>query len=601
MEDKKNDNDQIATSAHKFTQEKSTAMEDNEEGQATKHFDFLVIGSGVAGLRYALAVAKYGSVAILTKSEAHESNTVYAQGGVSAVLDPADSVESHIRDTIVAGAFLCDEETVEVVCREGPERVRELIAWGALFDQSEDGQLHLAREGGHSHHRIVHAADMTGREIERALLTAVCSNPDIVMFKHHAAVDLLTRQDGAKVVCYGADALDTRKQKVVRFLAGVTMLASGGAGHVYPTTTNPLVSTGDGVALAQRAHAVVSNMEFVQFHPTALADEGLPIKPAKRENAFLITEAMRGAGGILYNQSMERFMPHYDSRAELAPRDMVARSIDDQLKKRNEKFVYLDISHKPAKEILAHFPNIAAECLKYGLDITKQPIPVVPAAHYMCGGVQTGLMGDTSIEGLFAAGEVTCTGLHGANRLASNSLLEALVFAERAVEPSVAHALRIGGGRLDVDESREWPRPAVALLAKDIEVAEILQVTALQRKRLQQVMWDYVGIVRSTERLKVAQAELSELEIEWEAQLLRHGWKPNMISLEVCEMRNLLSVANLVISSALARQESRGLHYTTSFPELVESERIPTILFPTSPMTNSWSSQVIHMLAVETQ
>jgi L-aspartate oxidase len=601
-QDRKNEIRRYIAASNRSIQEEVSLSDDTDDEELTKYFDFLVIGSGIAGLRYALEVAKYGSVAILTKSEPHESNTVYAQGGVSAVLDPADSVESHIRDTIVAGAFLCDEETVEVVCREGPERVKELMAWGALFDQSEDGQLHLAREGGHSHHRIVHAADMTGREIERALLTSVSQNPDIVIYKHHAAVDLLTLQDGDKVVCYGVDALDTRKDRVVRYLAGVTMLASGGAGHVYPTTTNPLVATGDGVALAQRSCAVVSNMEFVQFHPTALADEGLPIKPAKRDNAFLITEAVRGAGGILYNQDMERFMPSYDSRLELAPRDVVARSIDDQLKRRNEKFVYLDISHKPAKEILAHFPNIAAECLKYGLDITKQPIPVVPAAHYMCGGVQTGLKGETSIKGLFAAGEVTCTGLHGANRLASNSLLEALVFAERAVEPSVAYALQFNIGRSEVKQAKEWPRPTAPSAAKHLKMDVILQITALKRKRLQQVMWDYVGIVRSTERLKRAQAELRELECEWEAQLLSNGWTPTMVSLEVCEMRNLISVAYLIVNSALTRQESRGLHFTTSFPELVESERFPTILCTTAAIaTSSWSSQVVHRLAVESQ
>jgi len=590
-----------ARASHNDMHEGAPEAQSHNTIEASKHFDFLVIGSGVAGLRYALAVAKFGSVAIVTKSEPQESNTMYAQGGVSAVLDPADSVESHIRDTIVAGAFLCDEETVEVVCREGPERVRELIAWGALFDQSEDGQLHLAREGGHSHHRIVHAADMTGREIERALLTAVRTNPNISMFEHHVAVDLLTLQDGATVVCYGVDTLDMKKQKVVRFIGGVTMLASGGAGHVYPTTTNPLVATGDGVALAQRAHAVVSNMEFVQFHPTALADEGLPIKPEKRENAFLITEAMRGAGGILYNQSMERFMPLYDSRGELAPRDMVARSIDDQLKKRKEKFVYLDISHKPRDEILAHFPNIAAECLKYGLDITKEPIPVVPAAHYMCGGVQTGLLGDTSIEGLFAAGEVTCTGLHGANRLASNSLLEALVFAQRAVEPSVAYTFQMGGKKAEVEKvENECQHPVVAMDLKEDELKEVLCFTELQRKRLQHIMWDYVGIIRSTERLEVAQRKLSELEAEWKDHLVRNGWKPRMVNLEVCEMRNLISVANLVVSSALVRQESRGLHYTTDFPMLVESARLPTILFPSSSM-NTWSSKLVHRMEVETR
>ncbi|KAK8290292.1 hypothetical protein V6Z12_D07G251500 [Gossypium hirsutum] len=288
-------------------------------------------------LRYALEVAKHGSVAIITKAEPHESNTNYAQGGVSAVLCPSDSVESHMQDTIVAGAYLCDEETVKVVCTEGPDRIRELIAMGASFDHGDDGNLHLAREGGHSHHRIVHAADMTGREIERALLEAVVNDPNISVFKHHFAIDLLTSQDGSDTVCHGIDALNTETQEVVRFISKVTLLASGGAGHIYPSTTNPLVATGDGMAMAHRAQAVISNMEFVQFHPTALADEGLPIKPKKtRENSFLITEAVRGDGGILYNLSMERFMPLYDERAELAPRDVVARSIDDQLKKRNE-------------------------------------------------------------------------------------------------------------------------------------------------------------------------------------------------------------------------------------------------------------------------
>ncbi|KAG7016188.1 L-aspartate oxidase, chloroplastic, partial [Cucurbita argyrosperma subsp. argyrosperma] len=352
---------------------------------STKYFDFIVIGSGVAGLRYALEVAKHGSVAVITKAEPHESNTNYAQGGVSAVLCPSDSVESHVQDTIVAGAHLCDEETVRVVCTEGPDRIKELIAMGASFDHGEDGNLHLAREGGHSHRRIVHAADMTGREIERALLEAVVRDPNIF---------------------------------VTRFISKVTLLASGGAGHMYPSTTNPLVATGDGIAMSHRAQA---------FHPTALADEGLPVRPDKpRENAFLITEAVRGDGGILYNLGMERFMPLYDERAELAPRDVVARSIDDQLKKRNEKYVLLDISHKPRENILSHFPNIAAECLKHGLDITCQPIPVVPAAHYICGGVRAGLQGETNVRGLYVAGEVACTGLHGANRLASNSLLEAL-------------------------------------------------------------------------------------------------------------------------------------------------------------------------------
>ncbi|XP_024538882.1 L-aspartate oxidase, chloroplastic [Selaginella moellendorffii] len=563
------------------------------DGSSTKYFDFLVIGSGVAGLRYALDVAKFGSVAIITKSEPQESNTRYAQGGVSAVLDPSDSVENHMRDTIVAGAFLCDEETVEVVCREGPERVKELMAFGASFDHSEDGQLHLAREGGHSHHRIVHTADMTGREIERALLTAVKNNASISIFEHHFALDLLTHEDGNTITCHGLDTLNVRTKEVVRFISAVTLLATGGAGHIYPSTTNPLVATGDGVAMGHRAQAVISNMEFVQFHPTALADDGLPIKPKSRENAFLITEAVRGAGGKLFNMARERFMPLYDARGELAPRDVVARSIDDQLKKNNEKFVYLDISHKPAGEVLGHFPNIARECLKCGLDITKEPIPVVPAAHYMCGGIQTGLSGQTSIEGLYAAGEVTCTGLHGANRLASNSLLEALVFAQRAVNPSNDHFQRVQGSYRAVDEAREWTRPleSTAIL-EDSQLEEIRKFTAVQRKSLQQIMWNFVGIVRSTERLEIAQRRLEELETSWQDHLFRHGWKPNMVDLEVCEMRNLICVARVVVRSALSRRESRGLHYTTDYPDLVESRRLPTVLIPAY-----WNSGLVHRLS----
>ncbi|XWS44184.1 hypothetical protein CRYUN_Cryun15aG0022600 [Craigia yunnanensis] len=559
---------------------------------STKYFDFAVIGSGVAGLRYALEVAKHGTVAVITKAEPHESNTNYAQGGVSAVLCPSDSVESHMQDTIVAGAYLCDEETVKVVCTEGPDRIRELIAMGASFDHGEDGNLHLAREGGHSHHRIVHAADMTGREIERALLEAVVNDPNIAVFKHHFAIDLLTYQDGPDTVCHGADVLNTEAQEVVRFISKVTLLASGGAGHIYPSTTNPPVATGDGMAMAHRAQAVISNMEFVQFHPTALADEGLPTKPKKtRENAFLITEAVRGDGGILYNLSMERFMPLYDERAELAPRDVVARSIDDQLKKRNEKYVLLNISHKPREKILSHFPNIATECLQHGLDITRQPIPVVPAAHYMCGGVRAGLQGETNVHGLYVAGEVACTGLHGANRLASNSLLEALVFARRAVQPSIDH---MKSSSLDLTTSNLWTRPVVLKSLGTDVTHKMLRTTKEVRKELQSVMWKYVGIVRSTTRLQAAEQKIGELEAKWETYLFEHGWQETMVSLEACEMRNLFCCAKLVVNSALARHESRGLHYTIDFPHLEESKRLPTVIFPGSHMMSTWSSRQLH-------
>ncbi|GLU02058.1 hypothetical protein SLE2022_193290 [Rubroshorea leprosula] len=559
---------------------------------STKYFDFAVIGSGVAGLRYALEVAKHGTVAVITKAEPHESNTNYAQGGVSAVLCPSDSVESHMQDTIVAGAYLCDEETVRVVCTEGPDRIRELIAMGASFDHGEDGNLHLAREGGHSHHRIVHAADMTGKEIERALLEAVVNDPNIVVFKHHFAIDLLTFQDGSDTVCRGVDTLNIKTQEVVRFISKVTLLASGGAGHIYPSTTNPPVATGDGMAMAHRAQAVICNMEFVQFHPTALADEGLPLKPRKtRENAFLITEAVRGDGGILYNLGMERFMPLYDERAELAPRDVVARSIDDQLKKRNEKYVLLDISHKPREKILSHFPNIASECLQYGIDITQQPIPVVPAAHYMCGGVRAGLQGETNVRGLYVAGEVACTGLHGANRLASNSLLEALVFARRAVQPSIDH---MKNSILHLTASDLWTRPVVPLSLRSDVMHKIFSTTKEVRKELQSIMWKYVGIVRSTTRLEAAEQKISELEAKWETYLFEHGWEQTMVALEACEMRNLFCCAKLVLSSALSRQESRGLHYTIDFPHLEESKRLPTVIFPCSLTNRTWSSRQLH-------
>nr|XP_016463240.1 PREDICTED: L-aspartate oxidase, chloroplastic-like [Nicotiana tabacum] len=351
------------------------------------------------------------------------------------------------------------------------------------------------------------------------------------------------------------------------------------------------VATGDGMAMAHRAQAVISNMEFVQFHPTALADEGLPIRPTRtRENAFLITEAVRGDGGILYNLDMERFMPMYDERAELAPRDVVARSIDDQLKKRGEKYVLLDISYKPREKVLSHFPNIAAECLRHGLDITQQPIPVVPAAHYMCGGVRAGLEGETNVHGLYVAGEVACTGLHGANRLASNSLLEALVFARRAVQPSIDH---MNVSRIDHGASSWWSRPVAPMLLGDTVHGKVIHRTREVRKELQSIMWEYVGIVRSTSRLTAAEKRIRELELEWETYLFQHGWEPTMVGVEACEMRNLFCCANLVVNSALSRHESRGLHYTIDFPHVEESKRLPTIIFP-SQRNSSWSSRQLH-------
>jgi L-aspartate oxidase len=524
-------------------------------------FDFIVIGSGVAGLSYALHVADHGTVAIITKKESVESNTNYAQGGIAAVMDGTDSAESHIEDTLIAGAGLCDPDAVEIVVREGPERVRELMEMGAEFTR-QNGRLHLGREGGHSANRIVHAADTTGREIERALLHRVRTHPNIQVFEYHFAVELITEHHLGQHVtrlrpdihCYGVYVLDERADQVMVFLAKVVMLASGGSGQVYLHTTNPSVATGDGVAMAYRAKARVANMEFVQFHPTSLyhPDAG----------SFLISEAVRGEGGLLYNQAGHRFMPEYDHRAELAPRDIVARAIDDQLKQRGDDYVLLDISHKPADEVRSHFPNIHETCLKYGIDITQQPIPVVPAAHYQCGGVLVDRYSRTSMAGLFASGEVSYTGLHGANRLASNSLLEALVYSQRAVGPSLEYARSVSW-REDVPE---WDDSGTESPSEWVLISH-------NRSELRRVMWDYVGIVRSMLRLDRAFRRTHLLHDETEDFFRR-----TRVSTELGELRNMIVVAYLIIYSARARHESRGLHYMLDFPEPKESERRMTLV-----------------------
>lgn len=524
-------------------------------------FDFLIIGSGVAGLTYALAVANHGTVAIITKKETVESNTNYAQGGVAAVMAPDDSYESHIQDTLVAGAGLCDRETVEIVVREGPDRIRELIARGASFTEHE-GRLHLGREGGHSKNRIVHAADMTGREIERALLAQVQAHPNIQVFEYHFALELITEHHLGQYVsrlrpdvhCYGAYVLDERADQVKTFLARVTLLASGGSGRVYLHTTNPPIATGDGIAMAYRAKARVANMEFVQFHPTSLYHPDA--------DSFLISEAVRGEGARLYNQAGERFMPQYDEREELAPRDIVARAIDDQMKQRGDAYVLLDISHRPASYIREHFPNIYATCLKYGIDITQQPIPVVPAAHYQCGGVVTDKLARTSIAGLFACGEVACTGLHGANRLASNSLLEALVFGHRAVEPSVAYAREVS----HCEDVPEWDDSGTERPNECVLISH-------NRDELRRVMSDYVGIVRSNLRLERAFRRTQLLYEETES-----FYRRSRVSAGLCELRNMIAAAYLIIQSARMRHESRGLHYSLDYPETVPSECRPTLM-----------------------
>ncbi len=523
-------------------------------------FDYLVLGSGVAGLTYALRVAEKGSVAIVTKKESVESNTNYAQGGVAAVMDGADSFEAHVHDTLVAGAGLCDEAVVRMVVEEGPARVRELIELGAQFSHDKEA-LHLGREGGHSANRIVHATDATGREIERALLSAVRSHPNITVFEYHFALELITDHHLGQMVtrlrpdvrCYGAYVLDEQADTVHVFLAATTLLATGGSGQVYQHTTNPSVATGDGLAMAYRAKARLANMEFVQFHPTSL------YHPDAR--SFLISEAVRGEGGKLFNLGGERFMPDYDARAELAPRDIVARAIDDQIKKRGETHVLLDVSHLPAREILHHFPTIHETCLRFGIDITQQPIPVVPAAHYQCGGVITDRSGLTSAANLYACGEVAYTGLHGANRLASNSLLEAMVYSDRAAR----HVLANPAGFLPQHEAiPEWDDSGTQAEREWVLVQH-------NREEVQRVMSDYVGIVRSNLRLERALRRIRLLHEETE-----DFYRRTRVSVGLCELRNLVATAFLIVRSAQMRHESRGLHYTLDYPETRADERRPT-------------------------
>lgn len=524
-------------------------------------FDYLVIGSGVAGLSYALRVAETGSVAIVTKKASAESNTNYAQGGIAAVMDEYDSFESHIADTIEAGAGLCDPEIVSMVVHEGPERIRELMQLGAEFTR-QNGRLHLGREGGHSAHRIVHAADTTGREIEHALLTRVRQHPNIRLFEYHFAVELITEHHLGQHVsrlrpdvhCFGAYVLDEETGSVDAFRSKVTLLASGGSGSVYLHTTNPAIATGDGVAMAYRAKARVANMEFVQFHPTSLYHP--------EADSFLISEAVRGFGGRLFNQSGERFMSRYDAREELAPRDIVARAIDDQLKQRGDEYVLLDVSHMPSDDVIAHFPFIYETCLGYGVDITSEPIPVVPAAHYQCGGVLTDADGRTTIRGLFACGEVACTGLHGANRLASNSLLEALVFSHRAVDPSIAYA-----------SDQQWREDVPPWDDSGTEDPNEWVLVSHNRDELRRVMSDYVGIVRSSLRLERAFRRTHLLHNETE-----DFYRRSRVSSGLCELRNMIAVAYLIIQSAQMRRESRGLHYMVDYPERVDSERRPTLV-----------------------
>ncbi len=520
--------------------------------------DILVLGSGSAGLFFALQIAKRTKLKILiiTKKERSESNTNYAQGGIASVMNSLDSYDAHIQDTLIAGAGLCHEDAVRILVEEGPLRIQDLMDLGAQFTRDKSGKLHLGKEGGHSAHRIVHTRDLTGKEIERSLLSAVAEHPQITMLEDHYAVELLTdhqridhqRRANEPISCYGAYILDEKKGRVevVRARKGV-MLATGGAGQVYLHTTNPLIATGDGIAMGYRAGAVIANLEFIQFHPTSLYSEGA--------KSFLISEAVRGAGGILRNQAGERFMTEYDpERLELAPRDIVARAIDAELKRRGEQYVLLAISHLSAAKIKKEFPNIYEKCKQFGIDITKDPIPVVPAAHYSCGGVVTDLHGRTNVKNLYACGEVTMTGVHGANRLASNSLLESLVFSFRAANDLI-DSLKKNPKEDEKIKLVEWDESGT-------ENAEEWVVIEHDRREVQQLMWDYVGIVRSTYRLKRSERRLKLISEEIEAY-----YRKTRVTVPLLELRNITLVALLIVRSALKRKESRGLHYMTDYPE----------------------------------
>ncbi len=518
--------------------------------------DFLVIGSGIAGLSFALRASVLGSVVIVTKKEGSNTATNMAQGGIAAVMSTLDSFDLHVKDTIVSGAGLCDNDIVKKVVNEGPGQVNNLIALGVEFVRDGNGDaggLSLGKEGGHSRRRVVHAQDLTGREIERALLQKVKDTPHIHLMENCIGVDLLLqKKTGAarKQICAGAYVLEQDGNIIETFLAKVTVLCTGGAGKVYLYTSNPDISTGDGIAMAYRAGAEIANMEFVQFHPTCLYH-----KDAKN---FLISEAVRGEGAVLVDEGGYRFMEKYDSeRMELATRDTVARAIDSEMKKTGKDCVYLDISHKDKEFVAGRFPGIYAKCLEYGIDITRDRIPVVPAAHYQCGGVLTDEWGNTSIEGLMALGETACTGLHGANRLASNSLLEAVVFAHRA--------FLYTAGRMA--EIKKRKRPAVELWTiggvRNIDEEILINHNWDQIRR---IMWNYVGIVRRKKRLLLAQKRIHEVLEEIEQHYNEYSLTANMI-----ELRNIAMVASLIIMAALKRKESRGLHFILDYPSRNEN------------------------------
>ncbi len=524
---------------------------------AQHQYDVLILGSGAAGQSVALRLADHLRVALVTKRELSDSASFWAQGGIAAVLDNADSIEAHVQDTFTAGADLCTPAATRFVVENGKRAIDWLIERGVPFTREDSPRhgYHLTREGGHSHRRIIHAADATGAAVQTTLSALVRAHPNIDIFEHHIAVDLIRAdrigQDDKR--CLGAYVLDIKGDRVLSFAARNTVLATGGAGKVYLFTTNPDVATGDGVAMAWRAGCRVANMEFIQFHPTCLYHP--------QAKSFLITEAVRGEGGLLKLPDGTRFMPEHDPRAELAPRDVVARAIDFEMKKRGLDCVYLDISHKPTQWLRLHFPTIYAHCLELGIDITHEPIPVVPAAHYSCGGVVTDLNARTDVPGLYVVGESAHTGLHGANRLASNSLLECLVYGEAAAKDILAQAAT------PLPELPPWDESQVTDADEEVVISH-------NWAELRQAMWDYVGIVRTTKRLKRAQHRIRMLERE-----INEFYRNFRVSNDLIELRNLVLTADLIVSCALKRKESRGLHYSRDYPE--RSKRVrDTVLRP---------------------
>ena len=522
-----------------------------------RKYDFLVIGSGIAGMSFALKVAEKGSVALICKAGLEEANTYFAQGGIASVTDlKVDNFDKHIQDTMIAGDWISDRAAVEKVVTEAPAQIQELIRWGVNFDKKPDGAFDLHKEGGHSEFRILHHKDNTGAEIQTSLIETVKKHPNITVFTNHYAVEIITQHHMGIIVtrytpgikCYGAYVLNETTGEVDTFLSKITVMATGGCEAVYRHTTNPLVATGDGIAMVYRAKGVVKDMEFIQFHPTALYHPG-------DRPSFLITEAMRGYGGVLRTLDGKEFMQKYDPRLSLAPRDIVARAIDNEMKQRGEDHVFLDVTHKDAEETKRHFPNIYKKCLSIGIDITKEFIPVAPAAHYLCGGIKVDLDGQSSIRRLYAIGECSCTGLHGGNRLASNSLIEAIVYAEAAAK----HSLSVID-RYDFNEDiPEWNDEGTISTEERILITQSM-------KEVNQIMEAYVGIVRSNVRLTRAWNRLDILYVETERL-----FKSRKATRELCELRNMINVGYLITKQAMERKESRGLHYTIDYPRATEA------------------------------